>query len=101
MIRVELITLNLIMEAWVVHFTLQEAKTTLHCIGVVLCGDIDVDSDFCAFHLRLNFSPSFSYFDGFRGVQRLPLYFTDLIKITCPVVVGAAMKTVSVASLFW
>ena len=84
------------MEAWVVRFTLQEAEPILH---LVLCGDIDVASTFRACHLGLNFFPSFSSFSGFCGVQQLTLCFTQLVTISFPVVVGAAMKTVALAIL--
>ena len=57
MIRVELPALSLIMKAWVVGLTLQEAKIILH---LVLCGYIEMASSFCARHLGLNFFPSFS-----------------------------------------
>ena len=96
MIRVEILALNLIMKAWVVRSTLQEDEPILH---LVLCGDIDVAISFRACHLGLNFFPSFFPFVGFRGVQLLMLCFTQLVAVACPVMVGAAMKTVSVANL--
>ena len=52
MIRVELLAIDLIMEAWFVRFTLQEAETILH---LTLCVNIDVASSFRTRHLGLNF----------------------------------------------
>ena len=67
MIRIELIALNLIMEAWVVRFALQEAEPILHRIGIVLCGDIDVASAFCACHLGFNFYQASTPSPGFAA----------------------------------
>ena len=64
MIRVELLALDLIMEAWFVRFTLQEAETILH---LTLCGNIDVSISFRTRHLGLNFFLIFSSFAGFAA----------------------------------
>ena len=86
------------MEAWFVRLALKESEPILYCIGVVLCGGIDVASAFCAFRLGLNLLPSISSFAWFCGVQRLTLCLTQLVSIKCPVMFGAAMKAVAVAS---
>ena len=87
------------MEAWVGQLALKEAEPILHLIDVLLCGNIDVARAFCAFHLGINRIPSVSYFNWFCGVQKLTLCLTLMVEIACPVMLGAAMKTVPVARL--
>ena len=67
MIGIELLALNLITEAWVGQFSVQESEPILHLICVVLCGDIDVASAFHTGHLVLNLNPSVSPFAWFSA----------------------------------